>query len=142
MLRYHRCWTMSDYVKNGCATNIAYEIYVECACIRKQKEEKIEIFIGTPCQVSAYFLLLCQGQAFREFVGGYTRWCPLLKLYISCNPHSQSIFLPRVSIPCLEPIGADRGGIFLWNAEYIPRQEVHETQDQAMHCRLLINQIP
>ena len=63
---------MSDYVKNGCATNIAYEIYV-CACIRKQKEEEIEIFIGTPWQVSAYFLLLCQEQAFREFDGGYTR---------------------------------------------------------------------
>ena len=85
---YHKCWTMSYYAKIVCATNITYEIYVECACIRKQKEEEIEIFIGTPCQVSAYFLLLCQGQAFRKFVGGYTRWCPLLKRYIACNHNS------------------------------------------------------
>ncbi len=37
---------MSDYVKTVCATNIAYEIYVECACIRKQKEEKLKYLLA------------------------------------------------------------------------------------------------
>ena len=68
-------------------------------------------------------------------------WCPLLNLYISCNQHYRTIFLPRVTILRLKPIGPDRTGLFLWNAEYNPRQEVYETQGQAMHCMLLINQI-
>ena len=107
----------------------------------KTKWRKIELFLPTPCQLLAFFLL-CRWLAFREFVCGYTRWCPLLKLYISCNPHSQSIFLPRVSIPCLEPIGADRGGIsFLRKAEYNPWQQGPEPWDQAIHCMLLTKQI-
>ncbi len=93
----------------------------------------------TPYQLLAFFLL-CRWLAFCEFVK-FCLWCPLFKLCISFNPHSRLIFLPCVSILCLEPICPDRGRSSFQKAEYNPWQQAPEPLDQAMHCMLLIKQI-